>query len=69
MHPELLRALGKARHEDLLDKDRTRRQPRVRVHDQSPRFPRSRRRVGTLLIWAGARLMGDRRAALELAHK
>ena len=26
-------------------------------------------RVGSLLIWAGARLMGDQRAALELAHK
>jgi hypothetical protein len=69
MHPELLRALGKARHEDLLNERRTRRQPRVRLDDHPPRFPRSRQRVGSLLIWAGARLIGDQRAALELAHK
>jgi hypothetical protein len=69
MHPELLRALAKARHEDLLDERRTRRQSRVRLEDHSPRFARSRQRVGSLLIWAGARLIGDRRAALELAHK
>jgi hypothetical protein len=70
MHPELLRALGKARHEDLLNERRTRgQQPRVRLEDHSPRFRRSRRRVGSLLIWAGARLIGDQRAALELAHK
>lgn len=69
MHPELLRALGKARHEDLLNARRTRGQPRVPKDDQSPRFARSRQRVGTLLIWAGARLIGDQRAALELAHK
>jgi hypothetical protein len=50
MHPELLRALGKARHEDLLNERRTRGQPRVRLDHQSPRFPRSRRRVGSLLI-------------------
>jgi hypothetical protein len=67
MHPELLRVLATARHEDLLDERRTRGQPSVRPH--APRFPRSRRRVGSLLIWAGARLIGDRRAALELAHK
>ncbi len=67
MHPELLRVLATARHEDLLDERRTRGQPSVRHH--APRFPRSRRRVGSLLIWAGARLTGDRRAALELAHK
>jgi hypothetical protein len=69
MHPELLRALAKARHEDLLNERRTRAQPRVRLDDHSPRFPRSRQRVGALLIWAGAHLIGDRRAALELAHK
>jgi hypothetical protein len=69
MHPELLRALGKARHEDLLNKDRTRRPLKIRVHNRSPRFARSRLRMGTLLISAGARLLGDRRAALELAHK
>jgi hypothetical protein len=69
MHPELLRALAKARHEDLLNEHRTRAQPRVRLDDRSPRFPRSRQRVGALLIWAGAYLIGDRRAALELARK
>ena len=69
MHPDLLRALAKARHEDLLAERRTRGQPRPRLHAHSPRFPRSRQRVGTLLIWAGARLVGDQRAALELTHK
>ena len=69
MHPELLRALGKARHEDLLNERRTRRQPRVRFDDGSPRFPRSRQRIGSLLIWAGELLIGDRRVGLELAHK
>jgi hypothetical protein len=69
MHPELLRALGKARHEDLLNERRTRGQPRVRLDHRSPRFPRSRQRVGSLLIWAGARLIGDQGGALELAHK
>jgi hypothetical protein len=69
MHPELLRALGKARHEDLLSARRSRGQPRLRPDDRSPRFARPRRRVGSLLIWAGARLVGDRQAALELAHK
>jgi hypothetical protein len=69
MHPELLRALGKARHEDLLSERRTRGQPRVRLGHHSPRFPRSRQRVGSLLIWAGARLIGDKGAALELADK
>jgi hypothetical protein len=68
MHPELLRALGKARHEDLLSERQTRRQPTVRL-DDSPRFPRSRQRVGSLLIWAGELLIGDRRTGLELAHK
>jgi hypothetical protein len=69
MHPELLRALAKARHDDLLDQRRTRGQPRVRLDNDSPRFSRSRQRLGSLLIWAGARLIGDQRAALELAHK
>ena len=69
MHPELLRALAEARHSDLLNKPRTRGQPKVRHHDHSPRFPRSRRRVGSLLVWAGARLIGDQRAALELTHE
>jgi hypothetical protein len=69
MHPELLRALGNARHEDLLNPYRSRRQPRIRLNDQSPRFTRLRQRVGSRLIWAGERLTGDRPAAVELAHK
>jgi hypothetical protein len=69
MHPELLRALGQARHEDLLTARRSRGQPRRRVSGRAPHFARSRRRLGSLLIWAGARVLGDRQAALELAHK
>lgn len=69
MHPEMLRALGKARHEDLLSARLFRGQPSSHPDDPSPRFARSRHRVGSLLIWAGARLIGDRQAALELAHK
>ena len=69
MHPELLRALGQARHQDLLNERRTRQHPRVRLDDDSRRFPRSRRRAGSLLIWTGERLIGDRRAGLELAHE
>lgn len=69
MHPELLRALAKARHEDLLNERQTRGQPRFRLDQYSPRFPRPRQRLGSLLIWAGARMIGDQRAALELAHK
>jgi hypothetical protein len=69
MHPELLRALANARHEDLLTAGRSRGQPHVHRHDQPPRFPRSRQRVGSLLIWAGARVIGDPKATLELSHK
>jgi hypothetical protein len=69
MHPELLRALGKARHEDLLNVHRTRERPRVRLNDHSPRFSRSRQRLGSPLVWAGERLIRDRPAALELARK
>jgi hypothetical protein len=69
MHPELLRALAKARHQDLLNKPRTRGQPRVRLDDRSRRFPRSRQRVGSVLVWAGTRLIGDQRGALELTHE
>ena len=69
MHPDLLRALAKARHEDLLSGHPTRRQAGVRLDDNAPRFARSRRRVGSLLIWIGARLVGDQRAALELGHE
>jgi len=69
MHPELLRALGKARHEELLNERRRRPPPRVRVDGDSPRFPRSRRWAGSLLIWAGERLIGEGPGGLELAHK
>jgi hypothetical protein len=69
MHPELLRALADARHEDLLNKPRTRGQPKVRLDERPPRFSRSRQRVGLLLVWAGSRLIGDQRTALELTHK
>ena len=69
MHPELLRALAKARHEDLLNGRPSRGQPRLRLDDHSRRFPRSRQRVGSLFIWAGAHLIGDRQAVLELAQK
>ena len=67
MHPELLRALARARHQDLLNKPRTRAQAKVRV-DHPSRLSRSRLRVGSLLVWAGSRLIGDQRAALELTH-
>ena len=69
MHPEMLRALARARHEDLLDEHRTRRQPRLRPRSDVPFFARSRHRIGVLLIWAGARLLRDQRTALELTHQ
>jgi hypothetical protein len=69
MHPELLRALGRARHEDLLNRSRNRVQPRGRPDHYLSAFTRSRQRVGSLLIWAGARLIDDQRATMELAHK
>jgi hypothetical protein len=69
MHPEMLRALARARHEDLLNGHRTRGQSKVRLDKHLPRFARSRQRVGSLLIWAGARLLGEDRAALELTHQ
>jgi hypothetical protein len=69
MHPELLRALARARHEDLLNSRPPRHQSSVRPHDHSPRFRRSRQRLGSLFIWAGSRLIGDRQANLELVHK
>ena len=68
MHPDLLRALAQARREDLLDERRPRRQSVARPAGRSPRFRRTRQRVGSLLIWAGARLIGGHGAALELAR-
>jgi hypothetical protein len=69
MHPDLLRALAKTRHEELLAKRQSPGHTRVRRDAHSPRFVRSRKRLGALLIWAGARLIGDQRAALDLAQK
>ena len=69
MHPELLRALGRARHEDLLSASRSRGQPRIRLNQNVSAVSRSRRRLGSLFIRTGTRLIGDRRAALELAHE
>jgi hypothetical protein len=69
MHPEMLRALARARHEDLLYVHRAQRQPRARPDSRSPRFARSRQRMGSLLISVGARLLGEQRAALELTHE
>jgi hypothetical protein len=69
MHPELLRALARARHADLVNEQPIRARPTVRSGEHPRPFRRSRQRVGSLLIWAGARLVDDQRAALELAHK
>jgi hypothetical protein len=68
MHPELLRALANATHKDLLNQGGTRVQPRVRLRHRSSLFARSRRWAGSLLICAGARLIGDQRRAPELAQ-
>jgi len=69
MHPDLLRALARARHNDLLDTHPPRGQPKVRHTGHRSLFSRSRHRLGSLLILAGARLTGDQRAALDLAHE
>jgi hypothetical protein len=69
MHPDMLRALARARHDDLLAGHRIRGRPSARPSNHVPRFARSRQRVGSLLIWAGARLLGEERAALELTHE
>jgi hypothetical protein len=75
MHPDFLRALAKARHEDLLNQGRHIRRERVRLRNHPRWFARSRRLVGSLLIWAGARVIGDQRmrldqrTRLELSHE
>jgi hypothetical protein len=69
MHPEMLRALARARHEDLLNGHRTRGQPKALPNNDLPRFARSRQRVGSLLIWAGARVLGEERGVLGLTHE
>ena len=69
MHPELLRALARARHNDLLNEHQTRGHPRARRDAHLPLLARPRQRLGALFIWAGARLMGDQRVAVEIARK
>jgi hypothetical protein len=69
MHPELQRAIAKARHEDLLNTYAARGQPRVRARAELDLFSRSRRRLGSVLIRAGARLVDDRPAELDLAQR
>ena len=69
MHPDLQRALAKARHEDLLCTYPSRGQPIVHLEEKSPRFYRSRRRLGSMLIRTGARLGGDRLTPFDLAHE
>jgi hypothetical protein len=68
MHPELLRALAEATRKDLLDQGRVQGRQGVRLNHRLSLFARSRKRVGLLLIWAGARLIRDERRALELAQ-
>jgi hypothetical protein len=71
MHPDVLRALAKARHEDLLEHRTSRQAHSISIHpsDRAPRRPRVRQRVGSVLIWAGARLIGERPPELELTHQ
>ena len=69
MHPDLLRALAKARHEELVNERRHIQRGRVRLPNHPRWFARSRRSVGSLLIWAGARVIGDQRTRLELSHE
>jgi hypothetical protein len=69
MHPELLRTLAKARHEDLLDTHPARGQPKRRPNEHRPLLSGSRHLLGSLLIRAGARLGGDQPAPLDLAHE
>ena len=68
MHPDMLRALAKARQDDLLNTYPTRRPPRARMNERQPLFTCSRQRLGSLLIRTGVRLIGDRRAEIELAN-
>jgi hypothetical protein len=69
MHPDMLRTLAKARQDDLLNTyPTTRRPPRARLSERRPQFTRSRHKLGSLLIRTGVRLIGDRRAEIELAN-
>jgi hypothetical protein len=67
MHPDLQAALAKARHDDLIG-NKWGRPQRLRPANGPTRFARPRRRIGLMLIWAGARLMRDQPIALDLAH-
>lgn len=69
MHPDMMRALARARHDDLLNTYPTRGQPRVRLNWHVTPFSRSRHLLGALLIRAGARLADDGGAGLEIAHE
>jgi hypothetical protein len=68
MHPDLLQALAKARHEDLLNHHRAHGQAATRRRESAQRLPRVRQRVGALLIGAGARLIGERPGELTLVN-
>jgi hypothetical protein len=69
MHPEMVRALARARHDDLLNTYPTRGQPALRSRRRRSMVSSSRRRLGSLLIRAGGRLLGDGGVALEIAHE
>ena len=68
MHPDLLRALAKARHDDFLNTYPVRKQPRAPFRRHLPLFFRSRHRLGALLIRTGVRLIGEPRPEVELAN-
>lgn len=67
MHPELLRAIAKDRHQGLLYDPRFPGQTRAPRQTRPLRVPLVRKHVGALLIRVGARLVGDRPVELELA--
>jgi hypothetical protein len=73
MHPEFLTQIAQAQREDLLRHHEFReRVSRARAGpERQPQRPflQSRERVGSLLVRAGSRLMGQRQAGLELMHK
>jgi hypothetical protein len=70
MHPDLLHALGKERHAEIL------RQHQFRHNEREPSQPpfvagtrpvhRVRRSLGTVLVLAGARLLGGAPDILDL---
>jgi len=71
MHPDLLHALGKERHAELLRQHQFRHNerepsPTPLVASTRPAVRRVRRSLGTLLVLAGARLLGGAPDTLEL---